>query len=178
MLEWLWICRALLSPLLCSESWRPACVGEPRSPRGKPACPGESVRPRSWLWTGCTCGTAPVSARPRTASRATCGRDPTLASESLSGRSEDTFCTSGRLPHPSLSPQDRTPLEEKKIFKSVQWNSKTVYDYTVEYYYMNSQCLPIFRKSERYWHVIPKPKSLQNPASFLWIYLRIDNQLW
>lgn len=28
----------------------------------------------------------------------------------------------------------------------------------------------MLRKSERYWHVIPNPKSLQNPASFLWIY--------
>lgn len=118
-LEWRWARRGSFSSLVCSESWRPACVGEPQSLRGTPACPGESGMPRSWLWTGCTCGTALASTRLRTASRATGGRDWTRVSESLSGHCEDTSCTGGRLRRPSLWLRDRTHLERECVSESI-----------------------------------------------------------
>lgn len=101
-----------LSPPACSESWRPACGGEPRSPRGTPACPGGSGRLRSWLWTGCTCDTALASARPRTVSRATGEKGWTRACGSQSGRCGGTSCTGGRLPRPSLWLQDQIHLQD------------------------------------------------------------------
>lgn len=109
-----WRHRVFLSPPVWRGSWRPACEGGLRSPGGTPACPCGSGTPHSWLWTGCTCGTAPASARPRNASRAKGGRGWTPGSGQRSGHCAGTSCTGGRPPPPSPSPPGRNHLKEKR----------------------------------------------------------------
>lgn len=170
-----WFSDGPLSPQACCASWRPACAGGPWSPPGTPACPGGSGMPRSWPWTGCTCCTARVSARPRTASRATGGRGPPRVCASQSGRSAGTSCTGGRPPRPSPSHPG-----QNRLGRGEETNTLNQWKYTngmFTYKICGNSCpltldLPILRKSDRYWQVIPKPKSLQNPASFLWFYLK------
>lgn len=90
----------------------PVCEDASLFPPERPSFPGGSEKPHSWLWTGCTSGTARVSAHLHSVSHARGGKDQELESESqwdhhvsISGRDE-------HLLHPSLLLPSRIHLQE------------------------------------------------------------------
>lgn len=91
-----------------------ACGDEFRSLVWRRASPAGRARPRSWLWTACTCGTGPAWAHRHSASRARGGTSPAMGLAPPEGCCAGTSCTGGRLRHPSLWCQCRNLLRGQK----------------------------------------------------------------